>query len=91
MSSSVVPPEVRDVPAVAEAPVTATAAEPPPAAAPGPRAPRSDWTTLARLLPYLWRYRWRVGIAGIDAGADQGDAHTTVRVSNGHDIALFLL
>jgi len=26
-------------------------------------APRSDWTTLKRLLPYLWRYRWRVGIA----------------------------
>lgn len=29
--------------------------------APGP--PRSDWTTLARLLPYLWRYRWRVVFA----------------------------
>ena len=24
---------------------------------------RSDWGTLAKLLPYLWRYRWRVGIA----------------------------
>jgi ATP-binding cassette, subfamily B, heavy metal transporter len=33
----------------------------PPAAAAG--APRSDWATLAKLLPYLWRYRWRVGIA----------------------------
>jgi ATP-binding cassette subfamily B protein len=35
------------------------------AAAPGtPAAPRrSDWGTLAKLLPYLWRYRWRVGIA----------------------------
>ena len=32
-------------------------------AATGPAAPRSDWTTLARLLPYLWRYRWRVGTA----------------------------
>ncbi len=34
-------------------------------AAPGAPAPaaRSDWHTLARLLPYLWRYRWRVGIA----------------------------
>jgi ABC-type transport system involved in Fe-S cluster assembly fused permease/ATPase subunit len=29
----------------------------------GPATPRSDWTTLARLLPYLWRYRWRVGTA----------------------------
>jgi ATP-binding cassette subfamily B protein len=33
-----------------------------PAAAPG-TAPNSDWGTLAKLLPYLWRYRWRVGIA----------------------------
>ncbi len=24
---------------------------------------RSDWATLGRLLPYLWRYRWRVGAA----------------------------
>jgi ATP-binding cassette subfamily B protein len=24
---------------------------------------RGDWRTLARLLPYLWRYRWRVGAA----------------------------
>ncbi len=36
--------------------------------APAPTAadtahPRSDWRTLAKLLPYLWRYRWRVGIA----------------------------
>ena len=28
-----------------------------------PAAARSDWGTLAKLLPYLWRYRWRVGIA----------------------------
>ncbi|MCL1960455.1 MAG: ABC transporter ATP-binding protein/permease [Desulfovibrionaceae bacterium] len=28
--------------------------------APGPR---SDWRTLARLLPYLWRYKWRVAAA----------------------------
>ncbi|MDP1901049.1 MAG: ABC transporter ATP-binding protein/permease [Rubrivivax sp.] len=35
-----------------------------PAASPGTSAaPRSDWGTLVRLLPYLWRYRWRVGIA----------------------------
>ena len=33
------------------------------ASAQGPAAPRSDWGTLAKLLPYLWRYRWRVGIA----------------------------
>ncbi len=26
-------------------------------------AGRSDWATLRKLLPYLWRYRWRVGIA----------------------------
>ena len=35
------------------APVTSTAHE----------LPRSDWGTLAKLLPYLWQYRWRVGIA----------------------------
>ena len=34
----------------------------------GPATPdslqtRSDWSTLRKLLPYLWRYRWRVGIA----------------------------
>ena len=23
----------------------------------------TDWATLGKLLPYLWRYRWRVGIA----------------------------
>jgi ATP-binding cassette subfamily B protein len=34
---------------------------PPTAGAAGAR--RSDWGTLARLLPYLWRYRWRVGAA----------------------------
>jgi ATP-binding cassette subfamily B protein len=26
-------------------------------------AGRSDWATLRKLLPYLWRYRWRVGFA----------------------------
>ena len=30
-------------------------------AAPG--IPRSDWQTLRKLLPYLWQYRWRVGLA----------------------------
>ncbi len=34
-----------------------------PAATAGPPAARSDWATLGKLLPYLWRYRWRVGIA----------------------------
>ena len=28
-----------------------------------PGAPRSDWQTLGKLMPYLWRYRWRVGLA----------------------------
>jgi len=30
---------------------------------PDPAAQRSDWATLSRLLPYLWQYRWRVGLA----------------------------
>ncbi len=29
-------------------------------ATPDPAQRRSDWGTLAKLLPYLWRYRWRV-------------------------------
>ncbi|NCV87853.1 MAG: ABC transporter ATP-binding protein, partial [Oxalobacteraceae bacterium] len=28
-----------------------------------PGAPRGEWQTLAALLPYLWQYKWRVGIA----------------------------
>jgi len=35
---------------------------PSPAAAAAPTG-RSDWATLSKLLPYLWRYRWRVGAA----------------------------
>ena len=35
----------------------ATAANTPPA------QQRSDWATLSRLFPYLWQYRWRVGLA----------------------------
>jgi ATP-binding cassette, subfamily B, heavy metal transporter len=34
-----------------------------PAAAHEPGATRSDWQTLKRLLPYLWQWRWRVGLA----------------------------
>jgi ATP-binding cassette subfamily B protein len=34
------------------------------AVAPAETAPvRGDWHTLSKLLPYLWRYRWRVAIA----------------------------
>ena len=39
----------------------ASLAAPPPA--PGAPAPRSDWATLRRLLPYVWQWRWRVLIA----------------------------
>jgi ATP-binding cassette, subfamily B, heavy metal transporter len=35
----------------------------PPADAAAPAAGRSDWATLRKLLPYLWHYRWRVGLA----------------------------
>ncbi len=31
--------------------------------APADTGPRSDWATLRKLLPYLWRYRWRVVFA----------------------------
>ncbi len=41
----------------------ATALPAPAATTQAPAAQRSDWRTLAKLLPYLWRYRWRVGIA----------------------------
>jgi ATP-binding cassette, subfamily B, heavy metal transporter len=39
---------------------------PPPAAAASPRegqTPKSDWRTLAKLLPYVWAWRWRVLVA----------------------------
>ena len=37
---------------------------PPPSASAAPEtARRGDWQTVARLLPYFWRYRWRVGLA----------------------------
>ncbi|NRF71555.1 ABC transporter ATP-binding protein/permease [Aquincola sp. S2] len=31
--------------------------------APEAAGPRSDWDTLRRLFPFLWPYRWRIGIA----------------------------
>ena len=35
----------------------------PPNIATQPRPRRSEWRTVAGLLPYLWDYRWRVGLA----------------------------
>jgi ATP-binding cassette subfamily B protein len=37
-----------------------TAPAPAPSQAGGSPVPRSDWTTLKRLFPYLWQYKWRV-------------------------------
>jgi ATP-binding cassette, subfamily B, heavy metal transporter len=37
-----------------------TPASPDTAASLMPAAPQSDWATLKRLFPYLWRYKWRV-------------------------------
>ncbi|HEY1393327.1 MAG TPA: ABC transporter transmembrane domain-containing protein, partial [Methylibium sp.] len=42
---------------------SAPPAEPVPTAAAAASARRSDWATLARLLPYLWHYRVRVVLA----------------------------
>ena len=36
---------------------------PPPAVDATTPSARGDWATLSRLFPYLWRYRWRVGVA----------------------------
>lgn len=38
-------------------------ADVPPASASGGKVARSDWTTLQRLFPYLWAYKWRVMLA----------------------------
>jgi ATP-binding cassette subfamily B protein len=38
----------------------------PPAAVPASaaeKAPKSDWRTLGKLLPYVWQWRWRVLVA----------------------------
>jgi len=40
-----------------------TVLDPPEFTASGKPVPRGDWHTVARLLPYLWAYRWRVGFA----------------------------
>ena len=52
----------RPLPSVAT-PSTAATLGQPGAADPAGRAPRSDWATLRRLLPYLWTYKWRVMLA----------------------------
>jgi len=49
---------MRPTPAAAVSPPITTADS-----APAGSAQRSDWATLSRLLPYLWQYKWRVGIA----------------------------
>jgi ATP-binding cassette, subfamily B, heavy metal transporter len=40
---------------------TTLAAPPSPGVA--PPVARSDWSTLKKLLPYVWQWRWRVGVA----------------------------
>ena len=30
---------------------------------PAEKPPKSDWRTLGKLLPYVWQWRWRVGVA----------------------------
>jgi ATP-binding cassette subfamily B protein len=42
-------------------PATLAAPSSPDAARPSP--PRSDWSTLKKLLPYVWQWRWRVLVA----------------------------
>ncbi|HTJ04365.1 MAG TPA: ABC transporter transmembrane domain-containing protein, partial [Caldimonas sp.] len=41
----------------------ALSALPPPSAAAAAQGPRSDWKTIARLLPYVWAWRYRVVVA----------------------------
>ena len=36
---------------------------PEPAAGGSAASPRSRWAALSALWPYLWEYRWRVGVA----------------------------
>jgi ATP-binding cassette, subfamily B, heavy metal transporter len=35
----------------------------PPPATEAPTAPRSDWATIRKLVPYVWQWRWRVLLA----------------------------
>lgn len=44
-------------------PSTLSPPAPPANAGDTARPPRSDWSTLRKLLPYVWQWRWRVGVA----------------------------
>ena len=44
-------------------PSTLSPPAPPATAGDTARPPRSDWSTLRKLLPYVWQWRWRVGVA----------------------------
>ena len=44
-------------------PAPFAAAPPHSPSAPAPAPPRSDWSTLKKLLPYVWEWRWRVLLA----------------------------
>ncbi|MBX3621838.1 MAG: ABC transporter ATP-binding protein/permease [Rhizobacter sp.] len=50
---------------------------------PSPTGPRSDWTTLRKLLPYLWQYRWRVVLAlGFMVGAKVANVGVPLLLKN---------
>lgn len=66
---------------VSQPPPQDSAHSPAPAAASAPA--RSDWATIAKLLPYLWRYRWRVGLAlGFMLGAKLANVGVPVLLKN---------
>ncbi len=61
---------------------SASVQESPPPVAASP-APRSDWATLRRLLPYLWQYKWRVMAAlGFMIGAKLANVGVPVLLKN---------